>query len=165
MKSYLLGLMFIGLANLTFSQNQIAYNSSNIDPLLETKSSSVKTPLENKLSKRITKFQKKAANYDITRQSIYQPNTSRTYTVIFKEANNSIENTYDKNGVLIQSNQSYSKIKLPYSISSKLAKANPGWAIDDVHCTINFKANEATVISYEVKLKNDKETKTVTITQ
>lgn len=163
MKSYLLSLMFIGLANLTFSQNQIAYNSSNIDPLLETKKSSAKAPIANQISKRITNFQKEAANYDITKASIYRPNTSRTYTVVFKEANNSIENTYDKHGDLIESKQEYSEIKLPYSISSKLAKAHPGWAINDVDCTINYKTNDATIITYEVKLKKDNVIKTVTI--
>jgi len=157
--------MFIGLANLTFSQNEIAYNNSNIDKLLETKKVKYTAPMANQMSKRITNFQNEVANYDITKASIYSANAPTTYTVVFKEANNSIKNIYDQNGNVIESHQEFSAIKLPYAISSKLAKAHPGWAINDVDCIIHYETKEATSITYKVKLKNDNQTKTVKITQ
>ena len=171
MKTLVLGLLFLGLTNLTFSQNEIAYVDVNSEIEFEaSKTDHINSSFINSfafadISQRILSFQKASADYDIKTNPVYTPNKPATYTVIFKEANNKIENLYSHSGEIISSNQTFSAIRLPHAISSKIAKEHLGWSINDIVCTINYTKGEDVNIVYKVKLKSGNHTKTLKITE
>ncbi|SFZ91583.1 hypothetical protein SAMN05428642_102149 [Flaviramulus basaltis] len=169
MKNLVIGLLFLGFTNLTFSQNDMAY--VNVNPAIKfdvsKKSSSnldfIKSLTSSDISKRIISFQKVVADYNIKADPVYIKNNKTTYTVTFKEATNEIENIYNKDGEILSSNQAFSNIRLPYRLSSKVALEHPGWSIKNVSCTIAYELGENTNIFYKVKLKNGSKTKTLKI--
>jgi len=166
----LLGLLFLGLTSLTFSQNEIAYAVNSEIEFEASKTDHINSSFINSfefadISKRILSFQKVSADYDIKTDPVYTPNQPTTYTVIFKEADNKIENLVSQRGEILSSNQTFTAIRLPYIISSKITKEHPGWLIYDVACTISYtKGNADNMIVYKVKLKNGSHNKTLKIT-
>ena len=171
MKTLALGFVFLGLTNLTFSQNEITHVDVNSQIEFEASKKDYKnanfinsfTAID--ISKRILSFQKVAANYDIKANPVYTSTKPSTYTVIFKEANDKIENLYSHSGEILSSNQTFSAIRLPHAISSKIAKEHPRWSINDIACSITYTKGEAVDIVYKVKLKNGSRTKTLKITE
>ncbi|MGM5471343.1 hypothetical protein ACS386_13780 [Flavobacteriaceae bacterium LMO-SS05] len=171
MKTVVLGVLFLGLTNLSFSQDEIAYADSHSEPEYKTLKSDhthldfINSIASVDISERILSFQSVAAQYDITEEAVYTPNQPATYTVTFKEAHNKIENLYSQDGALLSSYQTFSEIRLPYAISTKIAIEHPGWAIDKVDCTINYTQGEAVNIEYAVKLKNGDQTQSLKFTE
>ncbi|RKE95362.1 hypothetical protein [Ichthyenterobacterium magnum] len=169
MKTLVLGFLFLGLTSLTFSQNDIAYTNVSSEIKFEASKketinvSFIKSFETVDLSKRIISFQKVAANYDIKTDPVYMSNKPTTYAVVFKEANNKIENLYNHSGEILSSNQIFSDIRLPYAISSKITIEHPGWSIYNVKCTIAYIQDEAVNIAYKVKLKNGNQSKVLKI--
>ena len=167
MKTLVLGLIFLGLANLSFSQNELAY----LDITSKIKFNEVKKASNNAdflnsfasidISKRILTFQKVAANFDIKKDPVYTRTKPTTYTVTFKESNNEIKNIYSQKGKILSSNQTFTEVRLPYAISSKITKEHPEWAINQVDCTIVYTEGKAVNIAYKVKLKKGNHIKTI----
>ena len=170
MKTLVLGL-FLGLTSLTFSQNEIAYVDVNSEIEFETSKPDhnnlnfINSFVFSDISQRILTFQKVSADYDIKTDPVYTPTKPSTYTVVFKEANNKIVNLYSHSGEILCSDQTFSAIRLPYTISSKIAKEHPEWLIYDIACTISYTKGKAdNIIVYKVKLKNGSHNKTLKIT-
>jgi hypothetical protein len=170
MKTIVLGLLFLGLTNLTFSQNEIAYVVNSEIEFEASKTDHINSSFINSfafadISQRILSLQKVSADYDIKTDPVYTPNKPTTYTVVVKEAKNKIENLISHSGEILSSNQTFTAIRLPYAISSKIVKEYPGWSIYDIACTISYTKGEAVIIVYKVKLKNGRHNKTLKITE
>jgi hypothetical protein len=163
MKTLIFGLLVLGFTNLTFSQNEMAYNAEKPNTSLEVAKANSTTIESSQISKRMTTFQNVVAHYDITAKTFYTPNKPATYTVVFKEAKNSITNVYDQNGAVLQSDQKFHDIRLPYTILSSIAKEYPGWGIHKVNCEVSYSEGETQSISYDIKLKKGSSTKSVKI--
>lgn len=168
MKTYLLGLLCLGLTNLMISQNDLALVSVS-DQMSTTNNRTVLNEgyLNNMSdfngSTIVTKLQSLVANYNIKTANVYNSNRSTTYTVNFEEGNNKLVAVYDKDGQLLSCQENYQEIILPYELSSKLIKDNPGWALNEVYCNIQYNAQTETTVLYKVVLKKGKKTKTVKI--
>lgn len=167
MKTTILSLCFLGFLSLGFSQNNLAM----VEPS-STKSTTIKTnktahnyemlTSEQIVSEKIQKLQRIVSNYDIKSNDIYSGTKPGTYTVNFKEGNNEITAIYDQNGKVLESSQMYENVRLPYVISSKLAKNYPGWEFSKVNCEIIY-TNQNTDVIYKVVLKMNRQKKTVTL--
>ena len=169
MKTYVLGFILLGITNLNFAQNELAYVAVNNMDMLEN--SRVEATMLNtnfveafKLSKvpqRAQNFQKYVASYDISETSVYATKENMTYTVVFKEGDNTITNVYDQGGVILASDQSFTNIRLPYDIMANLAKSHPGWAFDKIQCDIKYVPNKTPLITYKVVLRQDDKRKMI----
>ena len=163
MKTYLLGLLFLGLTNLSFAQNDLAAVTVNQTNYTSTRSAvknlDYKTSFYNKdMSKHILKFQNVVANYNVKNASVYNENRLGTYTVTFKEGQNKITAVYNNEGEIITCNEVYNDIKIPFNLSSKIVKQNPGWKMDAVTCSISYNQDQ-TEIAYQVVLKKGNKSK------
>lgn len=170
MKTLVLGLLFLGLANLTFAQNEIAYVENSEIEFEASKTGHINSSFINSfaftdISQRILSLQKVSADYDIKADPVYTPNQPTTYTVVFKEANNKIENFISHSGEILSSNQTFREIRLPHVISSKIVKEYPGWSVYGVACNISYTKGEAVNIVYKVKLRNGSHNKTLNFTE
>ena len=171
MKTLVLGLLFLGLTNLTFSQNEIAFIDVNSEiEIKPSKTDHINLSFINSftsadISQRILSFQKVSADYDIKTNPLYTPTKPSTYTVVFKEANNEIENLYNHNGEILSSNQTFLAVRLPYALSSKITKEYQGWSINDIACSISYTKGKAVDIVYKVKLNNGSYKKTIKIAE
>ncbi|MFL0352590.1 hypothetical protein [Xanthomarina sp. GH4-25] len=168
MKTYVLGILFLGFTNLMIAQNDLAI----LTPSNKTVYSSSKTVLNadylntvthQDFSKKIEKLQNLVANYDIKSSEVYQSKSNGSYTVNFKEGNNLITAVYNKKGNLESCEESYQAIKLPFTISSDLMKEYPKWSIKEVKCDITYTENKERTIIYKVSINKDNKTKNITI--
>ncbi|WP_299391124.1 hypothetical protein [uncultured Gelidibacter sp.] len=177
MKTCILGLIFLGMTSLMSAQNDFAM----VTPEYSHSETSEKTAIKNgqylsemtlqpeavrvtKLQSIATKLQSIAANYDISALSIYNAKTSQTYSVVFKSAENYIIAIYDNDGTIIKCDEFYDNVRMPYELSSGLAKEYPGWEFHKIHYTIDYAINETPNFVYEVILKKGKTSKKVQIT-
>ncbi|AOW19780.1 hypothetical protein [Urechidicola croceus] len=169
MKTLVIGFIFLGLTNLTQAQNDL-FAHFETSEMHKTKV----TPIKNATylasttidqpANRIVMLHNKVANYNIKDLAIYTPSTSTTYDVIFKlDKNVVIEATYNHKGDIIYCNESFEAVKLPYSISSRLAKENPGWHFNNTWCTITYSENNPSKTIYKVQLKKGNKRKTIKI--
>lgn len=168
MKTLIIGLLCICLTGLTFAQNEIAYidarpESSHSSKEIQKNSNFLNFALENGLSKRIIKLQKLAANYDISKNNVYDSKGSSIYRVEFTKNENQIIAKYNHEGQIIESNETYKNIRLPYAISSQISKSNPGWSLDDNILTIKYFKGKDVKYQYEVVLKKVNKSKIVVI--
>ena len=167
MKTQLLGLFCLGLTNLMIAQNDLAVLNTSQNNYITTKSVSknvdYKIAVDSKdMSKYILKFQNLVANYNIKSESLYNEKRAGTYTVTFREGKSEIIAEYNNEGKIITCNESYSDIKLPYAISSKIVKENPEWKMKTVTCEINY-SKDQTEIAYQVLLKKGNKSKRLKI--
>lgn len=167
MKTTLLGLLFLGFTSLSFSQNELAMvqhsNTSSKTLKIEKANATYESVMSEAIvPERIQKLQNVVRNYDIKSNSIYTAESPSTYTVDFKEGKNKVTAIYDHNGQVIESNEMFKDVRLPYAISAKLAKTYPGWEFSKVQCQINY-TNQNTDVIYKVVLKMNRQKKTVVL--
>ena len=170
MKTFIFGLVFLGFTNLTAAQEVIAsvnYDNSSFKSELTTpvKNSEYLSNFDTKnVSEVISDFQKYVANYDLANAKVYTSEDPSIYHISFSEGNNRVEATYNQEGALISCIEKYENVRLPLTISSKIARQYPDWEFNKVHCTIKYVKNSDAIIAYEVAIKKDSKRKTVKYT-
>lgn len=172
MKTCILGLLLVGFAGLSSAQNDFALLTSDNDDI--SSPTTFKTKVHNEsylnirresdqnLALRIKTLQDLAANYDISEENIFTNNKNVTYSVVFESNENYIKAIYNHDGTILQSDEYYEDIRIPYSIGAEIAKTYPGWSFYKSHCTISYAKDATTNFTYTIELKNGNKTKTVT---
>ena len=168
MKTKVIGLIFLGLTSLLYSQNEITsvientYVKSKSNKIVKNLDYLASFDSENS-SESINLFHKKVANFDIKSLSNYAPNEPSNYTVVFKEGNNEITAVYNQAGTIISSIEKFEGNKLPLSISSKVSKSHPGWEVNKVKCFFTYSGNRNSETIYKIVLKKDNKKQTIKI--
>ena len=169
MKTILATILFIGYAQVTYSQVDIAYaentNLTNRKGLERnfTLPSSISSNEALFLADKSMQLQLQVLNYDIKSSEVYSPEANTTYTVNFTEGINHIDAIYAKDGSFIQSEGVFENVPIPYRIGYELAKKYPGWEFHKSWCYSTFNADETSEITYKIQLKKDNKTKVVKI--
>ena len=174
MKTYVLGLIALGLTNLMIAQNDIAH-VTNSEAMMYSKSKSavsvtdlnrdyLSTASHDGVAVVVKKLQKIVANYNIKNADVYQSKRNTTYTVNFKEGDNTVVAIYNKAGKIVSCKEHYQDIRLPYNVSTKIAKEYPGWSFDKINCEIVYAIDKASLTTYEIVIKKARKSKNVTIT-
>ena len=173
MKTYFLTLILLGATSITYSQDAIAYAHFRSFRLASpfTVNTAVKTTAanakfinvlrKNYMPMRAKTLQRLVANYDISKAAVYRPKQNATYKVVMKEGKDASTTVYNSKGNILKSEQTFKSIRLPYNLSSKVIKEHPGWAIDQVECRVLYEVNENPLITYKVRLKQGKDTKSL----
>ncbi|REE25937.1 hypothetical protein DFQ09_102529 [Winogradskyella pacifica] len=173
MKTCLLGLIFLGLANLSSAQNDLAmetsqFNDKDYTPrsisVLNEQYLNLELTAAQPLAVSIKKLQKVAADFDVSKDPVYSKNKSMTYTVNFQSNDNSITAIYDTKGVILSSEEYYEDVRIPLTISSQLAKDYPGWAFLNSSCTVNYEHTNGAEITYVITLKKENKSKSISLT-
>ncbi|MDX1471905.1 MAG: hypothetical protein R3213_10445, partial [Flavobacteriaceae bacterium] len=114
------------------------------------------------LSKKSKKLLEKVTNYQIKSSDISDSNMN-LYEVEFKEGKNSMRVTYSRYGEILKSAGTFQDVRLPYKISSGLAKDYPGWEFKNTWCYHSYDIEGNNTITYKVLLQKGNETKKVKI--
>lgn len=169
MKTILLGLIFLGFTNLLHAQNELAYVKVNIEaPSMPINKVMINSNYFNSFDKKISskrarKFQKVVAKYDIKNSDVYTSDEKYNYTVVFEEGENQIEAEYNQAGEIVRCFELFKNIRLPYAISSDIAKQYPGWEFKEVICHITYDNEANRQVLYKVDIQNENSRKTVKI--
>lgn len=114
---------------------------------------------ELKFSDQIKSFQRYVANYNVMKSDIFQADEPSYYHLDFENENCKISVNYDQNGKILSSSEKYRDVKLPYQISSKIIKENPGWEIDKTQCSVSYLGDKQVAVKYKVFIRKGKDTK------
>ena len=167
MKTIVLGLTFLGFTILMHSQNDIASVDVNLNEYIKpikdvAMNSNYYNAFDTKISsERVRNFQSLVANYDIKQAKVYSPSQITNYTVVFKEGENQIKAEYDQQGNIIQCTELFKDIKLPYAISSDIAKNYPGWKFCSITCEVSYDQESDEQVIYKVAIENGNKKKTL----
>lgn len=169
MKNLIFVLFIVGLANLTIAQENLAMNTTNKVNVHTSRSSKIQN--EQYLNSRngvaptlalgIKRLQNVAADYDITENRIYSINKHITYTVVFESGANYIKAIYAHDGTILESEEYYEGVRVPYSLGSEIAKTYPGWSFNNSDCIIEYTKNKATRFTYSFVLKKGNKSKMI----
>ncbi len=169
MKNLIIVFFIAGLANLTVAQENLAMNTTydlNVHTFRSSKIQNEqylnsRNDVAPTLALSIKRLQDVAADYDITENRIYSTNEHITYTVVFESNANYIKAIYAHDGTILESEEYYEDVRIPYSLGSEIAKAYPGWSFNNSDCTIEYTKNEATRFTYSFVLKKGTKSKRV----
>lgn len=168
MKTFVLGLTFLGFTILMHSQNEVASTEVNQNDYVKSLKGETTNPIyyyhafeDQIISERARKFQNLVANYDIKQNSIYSKSEKSKYNVVFAEGENQIEAQFNQEGVILQCKELFKDIKLPYAMSSDIAKTYPGWKFCEVTCEVLYILDSDPVVVYKVTIQNGNKRKTL----
>ena len=161
MKNLAIGLIFMALGNLGFSQSSLI----EID-LAEMDVISNKTIHENYLkeitydntAKYIVDLENKVAKFHINSLEAFQrPASAKTYEVKFKSEKGDIIVSYDKDGNIVSTKEHFEDIKLPKEVREIVFKTHPGWFLLGTDYYVNYDYREPSHKYYKVKIGNGTE--------
>jgi len=169
MKNLIIIICIVGLTNLTIAQNNLAMNTAYDFNVRTSRSSEIKNEqyvnlrygVAPTLALSIKRLQDVVANYDITENRIYSRNQHITYTVVFESDTNYVKAIYAHDGTILESEEYYEDVRIPYSLGSEIAKTYPDWSFDNSACTIEYTKNEATRFTYSFVLRKGTKSKTI----
>lgn len=173
MKTCLFGLLFLGLTNLSFAQDELAmetsqFNVEKMSPRTITIPNenylNIELEAEQPLALSIKTLQKVAADFDVTKDPVYSANKTMTYTVNFRSNDNRITAVYDTDGIILNSEEYYEDVRLPVKISNQLAKDYPGWAFHNSTCKVSYDHDNGSEITYTIDLKKENKHKSISLT-
>ncbi|WP_040281648.1 hypothetical protein [Psychroserpens damuponensis] len=174
MKTRILGLCLLGLANLLSAQNEIAmvtndvtHNTYKPKTVNVNNAQYLNVSFNNndlQMAERIKKLQQIAANYDITKDPIYSTNKTVTYDVLFESNANFIKAVYDYNGDILSTEEYYEGIRVPYELSKQVAQEFPGWSFNLNRCKITYAKSGAAILTYDMLLKKGHQSKSISRT-
>ncbi|WP_375324101.1 hypothetical protein [Flagellimonas sp. GZD32] len=170
MKNLIIVFFISGMANLSFGQESLAMITKSDLNTRTSKSTKVQNTqylnarkyVAPTLATSIKRLQNVAANYDITEDRVYSSTNKKiTYTVVFESNANYIKAIYNYDGTILESEEFYEDVRIPYSLGSEIAKAYPGWSFNNSDCIVEYVQNEATRYTYSFVLKNGTKSKRV----
>lgn len=167
MKNLLIGIFFLGLTTLTYSQSlettsEIKLEAVTLTPLNLSYINAVKdkdTPI------RVVNLENKVARYDITEQPIYGKNFE-AYEVVFEETNGRkgrIIATYDNNGKVLTTMERFQNVSLPPSVRNAVSKAYPDWIVQNDMYLVSYYSGDKISKMYRVRIKNKNQKKVLKI--
>ena len=106
-------------------------------------------------------LQLEAAKFDLKNADAYDSKEKSSYNVVFDSNKGIMTVTYDNNGQITASKERYTNVALPKSVIVSIMKSYPDWRFDSNECNINYKHNKGQFTSYNVKISNGNQTKTV----
>ncbi|MGX1928162.1 hypothetical protein [Flagellimonas sp. 2504JD4-2] len=112
-------------------------------------------------SDQLSALQQKVIDFDITQLEEYSADEPSTYKVVFNESNGSVFARYDSKGNLISSIERYVNIKIPPTVSRKIAIQYPGWSFEKSIYSVRYNKNSNSVKNLRVFLKKERQKKTV----
>ncbi|HLV37924.1 hypothetical protein [Xanthomarina sp.] len=171
MKTICIGLLFLGFANLSFSQAdkeivevQLASvvisspsNPSSLNYLNAVYSEDI--PEEAVILENI------AARFKITESPVFD-SQFEAYEVIFKDVSTNggqIVITYNNDGQILKSVERYNDVVLPAAVRNAVYKEYPGWMIDSDKYLVTYYHKEDAKKAYKLKIKKEDNKKVIKV--
>ena len=167
MKTVFLGLLFLGFANLSFSQSSNEIEEVQLaDVVISPLNLSYLNAVHDVNTPEVVKqLEKKVAKFDVTESPVFDKQFE-AYEVIFKDASSnsgSIIATYNSEGKILKSFEKFNDVTLPPAVRKAIYKEYPGWTIHSDTYLVSYYLNEDIKKVYKLKIKKDNEKKTLKV--
>ena len=101
----------------------------------------------------INQLQREAANYNIKSSSAFDDSEPAIYDVNFKKGKNRLWVTYDHQGHVLSSHETYFNVPLPVDLRIEISKRYPDWEFVETKCQINYDFMKGSQKTYHLTLK------------
>lgn len=108
-------------------------------------------------SKKVKALKSAIAEYDITKNTIYDNSEKATYNVAFKKHNSKAYITYNSEGEILSGVEKYKDITLPVTLRVKILNAYPTFVISSNKLTITYNKRIGLLLAYRVKICNGRQ--------
>ena len=160
MKKWMFGLLFLGLASLTFAQDRpkdddrtvvlegVEMTAPNYNYLAEVR--------EPGISPIIGKLELKVANFDLKESSMYNK-IDKAYEVFFENKKGKIVAVYDENGKIISAFERFGDVMVPNAVRETVFQAYPDWKMNGNKYVVTYYHDKGAKKTYHFQLeKNNK---------
>lgn len=120
-------------------------------------------PLNN--SKIVRNLENEIANYDIKSNSIYDDSEKATYQVSFKRKSAKAYVTFNNDGEILNSKETYKNVNLPLILRIKILKEHPAYTVSSNKVSISYYKFLGASISYKVIISKGKDKKCLKVDQ
>jgi len=144
---------FVDVSNIENHKSISTNNSMNADYL------SAVTFSEN--SEAIIQLQNKVANYHIQTSTVYDNSEPAIYDVTFRKGDNHLTVTYNNQGEILSSHETYFNVPLPNDLRIAVSKQYPGWEFTKTKCELTYDRSNESKSTYSVTLKKGKKKMTL----
>lgn len=168
MKAYIIVFLFLGLTNLSYSQNKTDLEPSDGNISIENLPAVVIKSVGDDFSVYITdrnsdpkvrKLQDRFIAYDLGKNL----EGYETYLVYMEIKGGTLTATYDEKGKLIRVVENYVNVKLPAKVIYSVYKNFPGWEIINDKYLYSQEKGDILKKQYNLKIKKGKETMKLTV--
>jgi len=150
-------LLFTLSLSLFLSLPVLAQNHLNMEYLTEVS--------QKNSSSNVSKFQNMVSKYNIQETQVFSSEKSHTYDVVFAESNCNVEATYNSDGKIIKSSETYRDIKIPSKLSLMINENHPEWSVFSSEHNIDYNHLEGASFNYMIKIKKNKRVKVLKFKQ
>lgn len=157
MRTFILGLVFLGLTSLCFAQEdgkllaEVEVYTTNYDYLKNVKSNDIH-PAISLLEHKVAKFDVNSLNLD---NDYYL-----TYKVLFFIPKGKISALYDNESNIIRTIEKFKDVNLPIPVIKSVLNKYPDWNIESDTFLVNYHCKKGIKKTYKITLqKNDKSIK------
>ncbi len=158
MKNLVIGIMLLGVANLGYSQNSsdcnkktIALNEVEVSPTDQAYFDKV---AEGVVSTKVYALEREASSYNVKNHPSFDDNDDKVYHVKFSKEKAKILATYDNDGKIVHTHETYEDLTLPMAVRNSVYKENPDWMVNGTAYTVFYNGEDASK-TYRVQLKKE----------
>lgn len=157
MKKLLVGMLFLGLANLAYPQNsdcecgEIKLSNVEVSP---TNLSYLDKVQEGTSSELVLDLEKKASRYNVKKS----PNFAGPHAITeirFGKPRGSVQAFYNGKGKILYANERFSNILLPEPIRNKVYRIYPGWIMNKNVYSVNYNHRKGAKKMYKIQMEKD----------
>ena len=155
MKKLIIGLLFLGLTNLSFSQNS---NSGIAEVELEgvvvtaPNYAYLNKVIDKDTPEKVLQLELKAAKFNVKDAPEYHKSYSE-YKVVFQQSDGHIIAIYNKSGDIISSSEKFTNIKLPAKLLSSIVNDNPGWKLHSDTYLVSYRHGNNAKKTFKIQLR------------
>lgn len=167
MKKWMFGLLFLGLASLTFAQDRpkddvrtvelegVVLSSPNYDYLAEVR--------EPGVSPTIGKLEREVANFDLKESPMYNK-IDKAYEVFFENNKGKIVAVYDENGKIISAFENFGDVMVPTAVREAVYQAYPDWKMNGNKYVVTYYYDKGARKTYHFQLEKNNKKKNLKMT-
>ena len=163
MKNLLIGLVILGLTNLTYSQSPLLSEVEETETTYSATTPEFRTisllniPYLNtvqnlKKPNNIRQLELTAFKYKINKNHKFN-NDSQPLIIMFKWYKNYIIARYDKNGKILSTFEEFKDFDLPEHISKSISLDYPNWSIIANQYRLSYSSKSGVKMHYKIKIK------------
>ncbi len=158
MKNFVIGLLILGLTNLTIAQsNQFAQNVHLAEVTIVPRNLTyISNVLDDNTPRQIKNLETSVARYDVTAHPNFNDRDIDAFEVVFEQPNARIIATYDKNGQILKSFEKFQDVILPKDLVKEIMMEYPGWEFHSDTYLVSYYTGRDVKKHYKIQLMKDK---------
>ena len=163
MKNFIIGLLVLGLTNLSVAQNKSLIQGELLPAVTVVPEATVmplniayiSNVMDDNAPLMVKKLEKTVANYKVSEHPDYYIDDIYSFNVIFQESDAQVIATYDEDGKILKSFERFENIALPKDILRAVTTKYPGWNFEANTYLVRYFSGKEARKYYTIKLLNN----------